>query len=135
MLQPFQEIIHRGNHFHTTCQKRILTRTFEVADGYTFLAILLPAERHAATDVLYQHLAPFCFSGIDVVAFFVGVLGGDGKRRCTTVDLWDDDAGILGAAAHGDIFIEPFLMGHCHREWTEQGDVLLLHPMDESVVA
>ena len=134
LLQSFQEIVHRGNHLHTTGQQRIVARTFEVADGNTLLAILFPAERHAAADVLHQHLAPFCFSGIDVVAFFVGVLGGDGKRRCTTVDLWDDDAGILGAAAHGDILIEPLIMGHGHRERTEQGNVLLLHPLDECVV-
>ena len=95
MLQSFQEIVHRGYHLHTTGQQCIFARTFEVADGNTLLAILFPAERHAATDVLYQHLAPFCFSGIDVVAFFVGVLGGDGERRRSSVDLWDDDTGIL----------------------------------------
>ena len=85
--------------------------------------------------MFHQHLAPFCLGGIDVITFLVGVLGGDAERCRTTVNLGNDDTGILGAAAHGDILVEPFFMGHSHGERTEQGDVLLLHPLDECVVA
>ena len=135
LTKPFQEIIHRRYHLQTTCQKRIFARSLEIANGYAFLAVLLLTERHVAADVIHQHLAPFCFSGIDVIAFLIGILCGNRERCRAAVNLRNDDTGVLGSTTHGNIFIEPFLMCHGHRERAEEGDILLLHPLDERVVA
>ena len=85
--------------------------------------------------MLDQHLAAFHFGRVDVVAFVVGILCGDGKGSRAAVNLGYDDACVLRATGHGDAAVHPFLVGGSHGEGTEQRDVLLLHPLVQGVVA
>ena len=84
--------------------------------------------------MIHQHLAPFYFCCIDVIAFAVGVLGCNAVGGCATINLRDDDAGILCSTAHGQIFVHPLIMGSRHRERTEESHVLLLHPLHERII-